>query len=82
MRLTRLERATYGFEVRCSIQLSYKRVVFNQRASTHKDVFECGVPSGVRTRQPDPQSGTLPLSYRHRVTDENNLIKKRRLVSR
>ena len=26
MRPTRLERATYGFEVRCSIQLSYKRI--------------------------------------------------------
>ena len=25
MRLTRFERATYGFEVRCSIQMSYKR---------------------------------------------------------
>ncbi len=26
MRPTRLERATYGFEVRCSIQLSYGRI--------------------------------------------------------
>ena len=26
MRPTRLERATYGFEVRCSIQLSYRRI--------------------------------------------------------
>ena len=26
-RLARLERATYGLEVRCSIQLSYRRVV-------------------------------------------------------
>ena len=26
MRPTRLERATYGFEVRCSIRLSYERI--------------------------------------------------------
>lgn len=26
VRPTRLERATYGFEVRCSIQLSYRRI--------------------------------------------------------
>ena len=26
MRLTRFERATYGFEVRCSIQMSYRRI--------------------------------------------------------
>ena len=28
MRPTRFERATYGFEVRCSIQLSYRRMFF------------------------------------------------------
>ena len=28
-RLARLERATYGLEVRCSIQLSYRRVRFS-----------------------------------------------------
>ena len=27
-RLARLERATYGLEVRCSIQLSYRRIFF------------------------------------------------------
>ena len=27
LRPTRLERATYGFEVRCSIQLSYERIL-------------------------------------------------------
>ena len=29
MRLTRFERATYGFEVRCSIQMSYRRILAN-----------------------------------------------------
>ena len=29
LRLTRFERATYGFEVRCSIQMSYRRILAN-----------------------------------------------------
>ena len=54
LRPTRLERATYGFEVRCSIQLSYERIF-------------SGAWWDLNPRQPDPQSGALPLNYRHRV---------------
>lgn len=50
LRSTRFERATYGFEVRCSIQLSYERK-------------RCG-RWGLNPRQPDPQSGALPTELR------------------
>ena len=36
MRPTRLERATYGFEVRCSIQLSYKRIFRHAEGTLEK----------------------------------------------
>ena len=32
---------------------------------------------GLNPRQPDPQSGALPLNYRHQVIDEKHYIKKR-----
>ena len=54
MRSTRFERATYGFEVRRSIQLSYERSL--------------RVDDGARTR--DSQNHNLELyqlSYNHRV---------------
>ena len=76
LRLAWLEHATYGFEVRCSIQLSYKRLkkLNVYRASscrTHRRVCfinlrKAGAWWGLNPRQPDPQSGALPLNYRHR----------------
>ena len=38
MRPTRLERATYGFEVRCSIQLSYKRIFRHAKNTTDNPI--------------------------------------------
>ena len=68
MRLTRLERATYRFEVCCSIQLSYGRMFSNYYLVS---VLGSGAWWGSNPRQPDPQSGALPLNYRHHVTYEN-----------
>ena len=39
MRPTRLERATYGFEVRCSIQLSYKRIFRHAKNAAYSAAF-------------------------------------------
>ena len=77
LRPTRLERATYGFEVRCSIQLSYERISYRLLVPEERE----GVWWVSNPRQPDPQSGTLPLSYRHHVTDRCYNSKKRSKVS-
>ena len=74
MRPTRLERATYGFEVRCSIQLSYKRIFRHAKNAacpaafpySHMNVKKGGW-WGSNPRQPDPQSGALPLNYTHQA---------------
>ena len=53
VRLTRLERATCGFEVRCSIRLSYKRereiyeISHKQKKLTRKESVFLGVPGGI-----------------------------------
>ena len=58
MRPTRIERATYGFEVRYSIQLSYERIVcfaaFGRAVSGW-------VPDGARTH--DNQIHNLTLYH-------------------
>ena len=68
MRPTRLERATYGFEVRCSIQSSYER-----ESSAAVRFVQEGAWWVSNPRQPDPQSGILPLNYRHHIIDKINL---------
>ena len=55
MRPTRIERATYGFEVRYSIQLSYERILSPARAKPPRT----WVPDGVRTH--DNQIHNLAL---------------------
>ena len=66
MRPTRLERATYGFEVRCSIQLSYRRIF---RHTQNRLIYKClliehkrkRVGDGVRTH--DNQIHNLALYH-------------------
>ena len=72
LRLAWLEHATYGFEVRCSIQLSYKRVLrilqphraFFRRAHVLYPVYYCAekrVPGGDWTH--DNQIHNLALYH-------------------
>ncbi len=69
MRSTRFERATYGFEVRRSIQLSYERSFSGLSAGR--------VDDGARTR--DSQNHNLELyqlSYNHHVSRQWTLLNK------
>lgn len=69
MRSTRFERATYGFEVRRSIQLSYERSYDNPAVAR--------VDDGARTR--DSQNHNLELyqlSYNHHVSRQSTTINK------
>ncbi len=69
MRSTRFERATYGFEVRRSIQLSYERSYNNPEVVR--------VDDGARTR--DSQNHNLELyqlSYNHHVCPQWTMINK------
>lgn len=50
MRPTRLERATYGFEVRCSIQLSYRRIF---RYAQHRLIYQYLITEHKRKRVGD-----------------------------
>ena len=75
MRSTRFERATYGFEVRRSIQLSYERSFASLSASR--------VDDGARTR--DSQNHNLELyqlSYNHHVSRQWTLLNKHHLTKR
>lgn len=59
MRPTRIERATYGFEVRYSIQLSYERILVN--AAFDSKPRADWVPDGARTH--DNQIHNLTLYH-------------------
>ena len=50
-RLGGVEPPTHGLEVRCSIQLSYRRIFFVERVK------------GIEPSQPAWKAGALPLSY-------------------
>ena len=53
-RLGGIEPPTHGLEVRCSIQLSYRRTFFVERVK------------GIEPSQPAWKAGALPLSYTRR----------------
>ena len=60
-RLGGIEPPTHGLEVRCSIQLSYRRIFFVERVK------------GIEPSQPAWKAGALPLSYTRKVGGDERI---------
>lgn len=56
-RLRGLEPPTVGTEVRCSIQLSHRRLIY--KIKWKKKIDRMGERRDLNPRHPDPQSGAL-----------------------
>ena len=84
-RLARLERATYGLEVRCSIQLSYRRAwrIWNRQAANIREGrYAFNQPkSGLSSTEPRvlPGKDRPQACYRFRRSHRRIVVRTERL---